>query len=103
MILVQAVLVAGPKHVKYAAGTSLTAVMFVKAQTDDDMETVASRELAELGWATMSIERFKHLTDLEQFNGMDTVEALAYWEAVETGFGIIVFPEPDSTQHHIRA
>ena len=103
MMLAQAVLVAGPKHADYAVGTSLTAIMFVKVQTDDDMDTVASRELAELGWAAMTIERYEYITDLEQFEGKDTPEADAYRDAVETGFGIVVFPEPGSTRHFVQA
>ena len=97
MILALATLVSGPRHEKYAAGRSLPAVLFINANTDDEAEAIASRELGHLGWASMSIERYKDITDHEQFNDSDTTEALAFREALSTGFSIIVFPQTGGT------
>jgi len=92
MILAKATLVAGPRHEKYVAGTSLPALLFVNVHSDDGLEKVASRELADLGWASMAIESYKDVTDHEQFQGKETPEAAAFREAVDTGFGVVVYP-----------
>ena len=92
MILAKATLVAGSRHEKYAPGTSLPALLFVNVATSDELEEVASRELADLGWATMAIDRFKEITDHEQFEGKDTPEAGAFRDAMEKGFGVVVYP-----------
>lgn len=41
----------------------------------------------------MAIERYKTVTNYEQFNGQDTPEAGAFRDALETGFGVVVYPE----------
>ena len=92
MIIASATLVAGPHHKKYAPGTSLPALLFVNVPTSDEVETVASRELADRGWTTMAIERYKDVTDHEQFQHKDTPEAGAFRDAIETGFGVVVYP-----------
>ena len=92
MILASATLVAGARHEKYAPGTSLPALLFVDVPTSDELEAVATRELAALGWGTMAIERYKDVTDHEQFQGKDTPEAGAFRDAVASGFGVVVYP-----------
>ncbi len=92
MIMASAKLVAGPRHDKYAAGTSLPALLFVNVSNSDDLEVVASRELSDLGWATMAIDRYKDVTNHDQFHGRNTPEAGAFRDAVETGFGVVVYP-----------
>jgi len=92
MIVARATLVAGPRHERYAAGLSLPALLFVNSATEETLEVVASRELAALGWATMSIERYKDVSDRNQFLGKDTPEASAFRDAEETGFGVVVYP-----------
>ncbi|UNK50640.1 hypothetical protein MNR01_06445 [Lysobacter sp. S4-A87] len=92
MILASATLVAGSRHEKYAAGTSLPALLFVNVHSDDELEEVASRELADLGWASMAIDRYKDVTNHEQFQAKDTPEAGAFRDALETGFAVVVYP-----------
>ena len=92
MICVGATLVAGQNHKKYAPGISVPAILFVNVQATDEVEVVASRELAALGWATLAIERYKDITDHSQFHGKDTPEAGAFRDAMETGFGVVVYP-----------
>jgi hypothetical protein len=92
MILARATLVSGATHSRYAAGTSVPALLFVRTDTFEDLEAVASRELTALGWASMAIERYKDVTDHEQFRGEDTPEAEAFRDAVENGFGVVVYP-----------
>ncbi|WP_156087824.1 hypothetical protein [Lysobacter sp. Root667] len=92
MILAKATLVSGPRHAKYAPGTSLPALLFVDVLSSDELEAVASRELTALGWASMAIERYKDVTDHEQFRGKDTPEAGAFRDALEKGFGVVVYP-----------
>ncbi|GAB3361914.1 hypothetical protein GCM10027430_36000 [Lysobacter tyrosinilyticus] len=92
MILAKATLVAGPHHDKYAPGTSLPALLFVNVRTSDELDEAVSRELAQLGWATMAIERYKDVTDHGQFEGKDSPEASAFRDALENGFGIVVYP-----------
>jgi len=93
MILAGVTLVAGSRHKKYAAGQSIPAILFVDVQSDDELELVAVRELSERGWASMAIEHYKTVTNYEQFNGQDTAEAGAFRDALETGFGVVVYPE----------
>ena len=92
MILASATLVAGTTHSKYTAGTSLPALLFVDVLATEDLEAVATRELASLGWATMAIDKYKDVTNYDQFQGKDTPEAAAFRDAVETGFGVVVYP-----------
>lgn len=92
MILAKATLVSGSSHETYPAGTSMPALLFIVARTEDEAEAIASRELASLGWATMSIEQYKTITDFEQFHGKDTLEASAFRDALESGFSTVVFP-----------
>ena len=92
MICVGATLIAGQNHKKYAPGISLPAVLFVNVQATEEVEAVASRELAALGRATLAIEQYKDVTDYAQFQGMDTPEAGAFRDAIETGFGVVVYP-----------
>ena len=87
-----ATLVAGPHHSKYASGVSLPAILFVNVAATDQLEAVASRKLVELGWASMAIERYKDVLDQEQFDQKHTPEAEAFRDAVETGFGVVVYP-----------
>ncbi len=92
MIMAKATLVAGSNHAKYAPGTSLPALIFVKVLTDQDAESAASRELADRGWASLAIERYKDITDHAQFEGKTTPEAEAFRDAIASGFGIVVYP-----------
>jgi hypothetical protein len=91
MILASATLVAGPRHAKYVAGTSVPALLFVNVQNHDELEKAASRELADLGWTSMAIERYKDVTNHAQFEGKETPEAAAFRDALETGFGVVVY------------
>jgi hypothetical protein len=92
MMIAQATLIAGAKHERYAAGTKMPAIMFLNATDEDEAEAIASRELSQLGWATMQIERYKDVTDYKQFDERDPVLTEAFRNAQATGFGIIVFP-----------
>ena len=92
MILAKATLVSGPTHAKYEAGTALPALLFVDVPTEDDLEAVALRELAALGWASMAVELYKDITNYDQFQGKDTPEAGAFRDALENGFGVVVYP-----------
>jgi hypothetical protein len=92
MIMAKATLVAGFSHAKYAPGTSLPALMLINVLTDQDAESAASKELADRGWATMAIERYKDITDGTQFEGKATPEADAFRDAIASGFGIVVYP-----------
>ena len=97
MIIARATLVAGPSHPKYGAGTSLPALLFASVATDEELEAVASRELAERGWSSMAIERYKDVSGHEQFTGKDTPEAGAFRNAVDSGFGVVVYPPGGGT------
>ena len=92
MIVARATLVAGPHHEKYEAGSSLPALLFVNSPTDEALEAVASRKLAALGWASVSIERYKDVLGADQFQGKGTPEASAFRHAEETDFGVVVYP-----------
>ena len=92
MIIVRATLTAGADHAKYARGDLFPALFFVKTVSTDKLEVIASRELSERGWASMAIERYKDITDFNQFADKDTPEAEAFREALHTGFGIVVYP-----------
>ncbi|MEQ1597614.1 MAG: hypothetical protein ABL985_21240 [Casimicrobium sp.] len=97
MIIVRANLIAGADHSKYAHGESFPALFFVKTVSAAELEAIASRELSERGWASMAIERYKDVTDFNQFAGKDTPEAVAFHEALHTGFGIVVYPPSGGT------
>ncbi|MBJ7575492.1 hypothetical protein [Luteimonas sp. MC1828] len=93
MIAIRANLVAGERHEKYPAGSSMAAMIFVGADGDDAAEEIATRELAARGWATMEIERFRDITNYSQFYGEDTPVNGAFQDARESGFGLVVYPE----------
>ena len=91
MIIARATLTAGTDHGKYMRGESFHALFFVDAVGDEALDAVASRELSARGWASMIIERYKDVTDFDQFAGKDTPEADAFREARRTGFGVVVY------------
>jgi hypothetical protein len=91
MIIARANLVAGENHEKYARGDSFPVLFFVKTVSDEELEVTAFRELSKRGWASMAIERYKDVTDFNQFAGKDTPEAEAFREAMQTGFGMVVY------------
>ena len=93
MLLLSASLVAGARHERFSLGTSVAALMFVRADTVDEAENIAAKELDGLGWARMEIERCKQITDFAQYLGKKTLVAQAFRNAEESGFGYIIYPE----------
>jgi len=71
--------------------------MFINVLTDQDAESAASKEVADRGWATLEIERYKDITDQAQFEGKATPGAEAFRDAVASGFGISISPQMAST------
>ena len=91
MIVAQASIVAGAKHPKYPAGTEVDAVFFVNTDSEAELQRVAALELKQRGWKAMKITRLKDVTNPAQFQSLDTPTALAHKDAVDSGFGIVVF------------
>ena len=92
MILAKATLVSGPCHTKYPADTSLPAILFINAKTEDAAEQIASRQLLAMGWSKMTIERYKDVSDYSQFEGTNTPESAAFQDAISSGFALVVYP-----------
>jgi len=93
MLALRVNLVAGARHERFAVGTSVAALTFVRAETIDEAENIAARELEGLGWARMETERCKQITNYAQYQGKETLVAQAFRNAEESGFGYIIYPE----------
>ena len=93
MICLRANLVAGEAHDRFAAGTSVAALMFVRADTLEAAEDLAAQELSERGWAKMETERSKEVTNYSQFESKGGVVGQAFQDARESGFGVVIYPE----------
>ena len=91
-MIAKATLVAGPRHARYESGKSVPALLFFWVATEEEAEGIASRELAALGWSTMAIEKYKHVSDLEQFENSESPEAAAARAAQLSGFEVVVYP-----------
>lgn len=94
MICIRANLVAG-SHERFPTGTSVAALLFVQTEDPDAAEDIAGKVLTEHGWATMEITRSKAITDHSQFEDRDDVVGQAFHVAKASGFGHVIFPEPD--------
>ena len=94
MICLRANLVAGDTHDRFAAGTAVAALMFVRADTLEAAEGLAAQELSGRGWAKMETERSKEVTDYSQFESKGGVVGQAFQDARESGFGVVIYPEP---------
>jgi hypothetical protein len=96
MICIRARLVSGSGHDGFPSNTSVAALLFVQAQDLSVAENIAGRELAMQGWAEMETERAKTVTDYSQFSNRGDVVGQAFREAVECGFGHVIYPESDA-------
>ena len=94
MICLRANLIAGSAHERFAAGTSVAALMFVRADTVEIAEELAAQQLSGRGWARMETERTKEIQDYSQFESKDDVVSQAFQDARESGFGVVIYPEP---------
>jgi hypothetical protein len=94
MICLRANLIAGKAHDRFAAGTSVAALMFVLADTLEAAENMAAQQLSEHGWSRMETERSKEITDYSQFESKGGVVGQAFQDARECGFGVVIYPEP---------
>jgi hypothetical protein len=94
MICLRANLVAGDAHDRIAAGTSVAALMFVRADNLEAAEELAAQQLSGRGWARMETERSKEITDFSQFESKGGVVGQAFQDAKESGFGVVIYPEP---------
>ncbi|KAF1685070.1 hypothetical protein B1992_13175 [Pseudoxanthomonas broegbernensis] len=57
-------------------------------------EDFAVQELSGRGWSKMGTERSKEITDYSQFEHQDDVVGQAFKDATESGFGVVIYPEP---------
>jgi hypothetical protein len=92
MITIRASLMSGPEHPGFTVGTSVEALLFVKAPDLASAEEMAKAELSKQGWARVEIERGKVITDYSQFDGRDDVLAQAFREALGVGVGQVIYP-----------
>ena len=94
MICLFANLIAGNSHEQFAAGTSVAAVIYVRAETLDAAERIVVQELPSRGWSEMETSRAKEITDYSQFDGREDAAGQAFRSAKSSGFGMVIYPEP---------
>jgi len=91
MLCARATLTAGPRHKRYKAGTSVHAVVFMKALSHpNDLQNEAFKPIAARGWKRITISGHKVMPDDHEFPAPDTEEAQAFRAALESGIGICV-------------
>ena len=91
MLCARATLTAGPTHKRYKAGTSVHAVVFMKAIDNPlDLQGDAFKPIAARGWKRMTVSGHKVLPDDHEFSAPDAEEAVAFRAALDKGIGIVV-------------
>ena len=91
MLCARATLTAGPRHKRYKAGTSVHAVVFMKAiDHPNDLKNETLVPIAARGWKRITISGHKLLPDDHRFSTPETEEARAFQAALDNGVGIVV-------------
>jgi len=91
MLCARATLTAGPRHKRYKAGTSVHAVVFMKAiDHPNDLKNETLVPIAARGWKRITISGHKLLPNDHRFSTPETEEARAFQAALDNGVGIVV-------------
>jgi hypothetical protein len=91
MLCARATLTAGPRHKRYKAGTSVRAVVFMKAiDHPSDLKNETLVPIAARGWKRITISGHKVLPNDHKFSTPEAEEAKAFQAALENGVGIVV-------------
>ena len=91
MLCARATLTAGPRHKRYKPGTAVRAVIFAKhAKHPDELQGDALKGLAKRGWQRMTISGHKLLPEDHEISAGESLEAQAFRNALDTGYGIAV-------------
>jgi len=94
MFAYKAVITAGSSHEKWAPGTELSAIFFVKADAEEAAFDLACKELSERGYKRVEVRSTKAGVTLESISALSGSAVEAFQDAVADGFGLVVYPEP---------
>jgi len=95
MLCIKAMLTAGSTHEKIRVGKRVPAILLVAATSLEQAEDMIAPVLAARGWATMAIERYKEVQEIEAVN--DQLLRDAFHDAEASGVGYVIFPESPSS------
>jgi hypothetical protein len=96
MLCIRATLTAGSAHEKFHAGQHVASILFAATMSLEQAEDLLAPVLAARGWATMAIERYKEVREIEAIN--DPLLREAFRDAEASGVGYVIFPELPSSK-----
>lgn len=95
MLCLNTTLIAGANHEEFVAGEPVAALIFVVAEDLESAENIVAQKLCCAGWVQMETGRVKKF-DESNISTTSAVVAQAIQNARETGFGIVIYPEPSA-------
>lgn len=91
MLCANCTLTAGPRHKRYAPGSVVQAVIFVKSiRHPDELQGEWLKPIVARGWKRITMRGHTVLEDDHPFNIPDSAEAQAFRLALDKGIGIAV-------------
>lgn len=92
MILIKALVTAGPNHPSYTEGLEMQANVFVDSDNWSEAESKALRRLGELGWESTMVKDSMHIPDGSDLSHLKANLVEAWNLAKELGVSLIVYP-----------